>query len=493
MQKNYWTSDINITYPKLQEDINADIVIIGCGLAGVLCAEQLVERGFDVCILEADVVCGGDSARSTAMVTYAHDAIYDRLIAKHGKQVAAIYLQMQKDGLTSIKNIVKKYELDCELTECDFYLFATTPNGAEQIKREYLAYEKLGEYVEQTTRTELPFVVQRALRVKNQCRLNPLKFVTQLAKKLSEKGVRIFENTKVVNQPKDGVVTVGNHTVKAKKFIVCTHYPYINMAGFYFAKIYQSRSYNIVFNSNLKINNMYESVEDNGFEYRQTADNQILCGGANIRTGKYNHNSQYRLVEKNIHEQFDVTAKDIVSRFSAQDCMTFDMLPFVGQYGRMTKGLYVVSGFNKWGFTNAACASEIISDLIDNKRFGKNIFDPQRIYMLKTPLKTVKNTIALLGGFGNRILNLDCKKTKNIRAGQGAVVVCKGKRIGIYVTPDGQIKQVHAVCPHMGCYLAWNKDELTWDCPCHGSRFDVDGNLINNPATHNADIILPEN
>lgn len=491
---NFWVQENYKTYPTLNKDINCDVAIIGGGLAGLMVAEKLISAGKKVCILEADRVFEGDSQKTTAMISFAHDLIYNRLIKKHGLEVAKKYLIENKNAIEEIERLIVKYDLDCHYHQADMYLFATTNKGARQLKKEHEAYQKLGQNFELTKKTELPFPVKLALKVPTQGHLHPVKFGKQLYEKLHQQGLEIFENTKVAKTMEGNTLAVGKHTVCANQFVVATHFPYINNSSLFFAKMFQSRSHNVAFKSLRKIENIYESVEMDGLEFRpiynetKQQENIILAGGGNVRTGKYKHRSHFKMVEKQLEYSFGVGENDIVARFSAQDCTTFDMLPFVGQYSPMLQNVYVVSGFNKWGFTNSVVSANIVANLVDNK-LAENIYSTDRAYLSKTPIKTIRNTAELLGDFAQLVFSTDSKKFERIKNGQGAIVRHKGKRLGVYKTEDGKYKIISAICPHLGCSLKWNKDETSWDCPCHGSRFDVDGNILNNPTMEKAKVL----
>lgn len=489
MEKTFWKSELEAVRPSLGEDVRADVAVIGGGLAGIACAYELARRGKKTIVLEADRVGRGETWKSSAMVTFAHDLIYRRLISKHGRQVAAEYLARNKRGLEIVASAVEREGIDCDFTRCDMVLFAETGKGEKQLTEEMLAYSMLGEKAEFTEESELPFAVRLALRVKNQARLNPYAYVTGLARAFERLGGRIFERTRVIDQPEKGVLKVGRFAVQAEKFVVATHFPYIDVPGFYFAAMYQSRSHNMVFRADVDLKDMYESAEEDGFEYRSAGGGAVLCGGGQVRTGKYRHRSYFSKVEREMLRAFPGASE--AARFSAQDCMTFDLLPFIGKYSDFLPDVLVVTGFGKWGFTASAAAAEIIADVAEGKD-ADNPFSPDRAYYLRAPIKSLRNAAEVVSDFAGLVLSPDAKKLSRIQPGQGAVVRMGFKRVGVYRDKKGGYRAIAAVCPHLGCALKWNKDECTWDCPCHGSRFAPDGTVLSSPATAPAEKVKIE-
>lgn len=469
-----------------------DVCVIGGGIAGIACAYEHAVRGASVCVLEAHTVGGGDTQNSTAIISVAHDLVYDRLIKKHGLSSAAEYLRLQQLGLDRIAEIIADEKIDCDFARQSLVVFSTTACGARKIDRELAAFNMLGySGCASTDAVELPARYTAAMSVPNQAVLNPLKFIRALAAAAAAKGVKIYENTLVATIPENGVLKIRGAAVRAKSFIVATHFPYITFPGLYFLKIYQHRSHNIVYSSDLELASAYESAEDKGFEYRSAAAGHLLIGGANIRTGKYSYHSQYQKIRAHAARMgLDVRAE--AARFSAQDCMTFDFLSYAGRYGVGMEDVFVVSGFNKWGFTNAFACADIICRLTGGTlEDANNLFSPSRGQFFAAPLANLAHVGDTVANFAEYVLSLDAKKLSRIKNGQGAVIHRKGKRVGVYRDGKGKLHAVSAVCAHLGCPLRWNKDELTWDCRCHGSRYDIDGNALCAPTVkplHKADI-----
>jgi len=307
-------------------------------------------------------------------------------------------------------------------------------------------------------------------------------------------GGKIFENTRIITQPEGNSFMYGKKKIKAKYFIVAAHFPYLNVPGFYFFKMFQHRSYNLAYGGTKELRDMYESAEEQGLEFRGVGKGLNSCGGANVRCGKKHAKSYYEKVEERLSNAYAGGTKkpDVKYRYSAQDCMTLDDLPLAGQYGIGLDNVFAVTGFNKWGMTKSLICAGILTDIINAKENGTkplidNIFDTKRPADIIALPKAAEHVCVIAASWFTSAFNPDSRKLRNIKNGEGDIVKIKGKRIGVYKDGQGKIFAVSAVCPHMNCSLKWNMDEKSWDCPCHGSRFDTEGNILTNPSCKNAE------
>ncbi|MCL2756405.1 MAG: FAD-dependent oxidoreductase [Firmicutes bacterium] len=491
--KTIWERSEQKKFDQLQSDIKCDVAIIGGGIAGLMSAFHLVKAGKRVCILEANRIGSGVTAGSTAILTYAQDVIYRYLIRKHGKDAASKYLNDSQNAIKEIKNIVEKEKFDCDFEAVDFVLFSTKYCGKKSLMKEVKAYKELGHEVEQEFDPGLPYKVAKSLRFKGNYQFNPLKLCDGLANYITQNGGQIFEKTLVKEAPNESHLKIGEYTVFAENFIVATHFPYINLPGFFWLKMFQHQNYCIAFNppsgfENFAKGTSYESIDKTGFEYRRVGE-AILCDGASVRVGQKPYKSKYQILEQHIEKHFD--SQNEIVRYCSQDCITMDKLPYAGRYSHFVDNVFVTTGFNKWGMTNSYICAKVVTDMILGKLdidapFDENIYTPQRIALVVNPVETVTNVATIAASFANDILNVDAKKFERIGAGQGAIIKYKGKRVGASREDDGTLNLISGICPHLGCNLKWNKDERTFDCPCHGSRFDTKGKIINNPATEPA-------
>lgn len=411
----------------IDSDKKTDVLIIGGGIAGILCAHELNSRGIDCILVEADEICSGITKNTTAKITVQHSLIFHKLIKMFGTEKTELYLSANIAAL-------QKYADLCSGIECDFeykdnYVYVLDKQNL--LDKEIEAMRTLNLNASKATELPLPFRTQGAVCLKNQAQFNPLKFLYAIAKNLP-----IYEHTKVLEY-KNGIVTTNHGTIETKKIICATHFPIFNKHGLYPIKIYQSRSYVIAVKNAPDVNGMYIDGANNGLSFRNY-ENLLLIGGGSHRTGAKGGGWDYL---REIRKAYFPDSSE-VAHWATQDCMTLDSVPYIGHYSKQTPDLYVITGFNKWGMTSAMVGAEILADLIGGKKNkSAKVFDPSR--SIFRPQLFVNAAEAFAG-----ILNPG------------------GKR-----------------CPHMGCKLVWNNVEHTWDCPCHGSRFTKNGKLIDNPAT----------
>ena len=420
------TSDIP-SFDTLKGDAKTDVLIIGGGLAGILCAYELKNRGIGCLLVEADKICSGITKNTTAKITSQHGFIYDKITKKFGVENAQKYLQANE-------NAVKKYAKLCKDIECDFEEkdnIVYCVDNYKKVEKELIALQNIGYKTQIEYKLPVPIGIAGAIRFKNQAQFNPLKFVSHIVKDLN-----IYENTKVI-EIRDNVAITNRGNIKAEIFIVATHFPFMNKHGAYFVKMYQHRSYVIAIDRNNNLGGMYVDEAKTGMSFRNAGD-LLLIGGGDHRTGKqggsYNELRRFaKTYYPENHEKY---------HWATQDCMTLDSIAYIGEYSKNTPNVYVATGFNKWGMTTSMVASEILCDIISGKKNDyADLFSPQRSML----------TPQLPLNIGESVLGLIAPSTKR--------------------------------CPHFGCALKWNSAERTWDCPCHGSRFTEKGQLIDNPST----------
>lgn len=428
MHQSVWQDSVKeaVRPPQtLQENIETDVLIIGGGMAGILCAHKLKQAGVSCVVVEAKRVGSGTTGSTTAKITAQHGLIYQKLIKKNGVDDARRYYEANMTARQDYEKLSETYPCDFEVKTA--YTYSLTDR--KKVVDEARAYEKLGIKPVFQDSPPLPFQTAETLGMENQAQFNPLKLLLALANELT-----VYENT-FVTEIRENTAVTKNGVIKAKKIVLATHFPLVNIPGMYFLKMYQHRSYVIALENAPDVDGMYVDEQEKGNSFRNY-NGLLLIGGGDHKTGAKGGNyEELRQLAKTAYPD----AKEKYA-WATQDCMTLDGVPYIGVHRKSAPHIYVATGFNKWGMTGSMVAANVLRDLITlGSSEYEELFSPQRS-MLQPQL--------LVNGFsalGNLIL--------------------PGKR-----------------CPHMGCSLRWNRAERTWDCPCHGSRFDEHGNLIDNPA-----------
>lgn len=413
-------------FEPLDTDLTADVLVIGGGMAGILCAHVLKRAGADCVLVEAGRLCGGVTGDTTAKVTAQHGLIYYRLLEQVGEEGARLYLQANQRAVEEYRQLCRNIE--CEFEEQDSVVYSRYDR--ETVEKEVRALTRLGAPVRLVDNTPLPFPVAGAVRLGGQGQFHPLKFAAGIVP-----GLRVFEQTKVLELKPGQAVTTGG-TIRAGAIIVATHFPMLNKHGGYFLKLHQSRSYVLALRGAPAIQGMYADEEDAGLSLRRYGD-LLLLGGGGHRTGK--QGDGWRVLEGFARRHWPKAREEF--RWATQDCMTLDGMSYIGRYSPRTKGLYVATGFNKWGMTSSMVAAQLLGELVQGREHPcEELFSPSR--RMRRPQLAANVAQAVVG----------------------------------LLTPGPR-------CPHMGCVLKYNRQEHSWDCPCHGSRFTREGELINNPAT----------
>lgn len=429
--ESLWSDSVALPkFNSLREDIKTDVLIIGGGITGILCAYMLKRANVNYILVEASSIGNGITKNTTAKITAQHGLLYDKLIQDVGAIKAAEYLKANLQAVDEFRKLCDG--IDCNFEEKDAYVYAM--HDSEVIQKEKAALDRLGYGAKYMEDLPLPFPVKAAIQFPEQAQFHPLRFLSVIAKDLS-----IYENT-MVKAIKDQRIITDAGSIAADKIIVATHFPFINRHGSYFLKMFQERSYVIVVEHARDVGGMYINSEKNGISLRNFG-NLLFVGGGGHRTGHMGEG--YRELEQFIREYFP-KAKERY-RWATQDCMTLDSIPYIGPYSKTTTShepkLYVATGFNKWGMSTSMAAAQILTDMVQDKTNPyAEVFSPSRSMLKKqlwvNGLEATKNLLTL-------------RKPR---------------------------------CPHMGCALQWNRAEMTWDCPCHGSRFSKDGELIDNPS-----------
>lgn len=483
----------NGKFSTLTEDISCDVCIIGAGLFGLTTAYYLSKKGLNVIVLDKDEVGKKVSGHTTAKITSQHGLIYDYLIQTFGTDAAKKYLYANEDAIKNIKEIVNVEKIDCDLTSQSSFVYTTKPDDIEKIKAEVQAVNSLEFSAKFAEQTSLPFDISGAIMFPNQAMFHPRKYMLGLCNCIIKNNGHIFINTLVtdVKQDENCYNTLANNsTVKSKYVVIASHYPFINFPGFYFTKMYQETSYIIGVDTKTDLfDGMYITSSDPTYSFRTTKNdnrNILLIGGANHKTGvdDVTYSSTYDLLEQKAKELYPESK--ILYRWSTRDCITLDKVPYIGEFSNLIPNIYVGTGFNKWGMTTSNLAANIVADKIlgiENKY--EEVFTSTRL----KPIKNIEEVTNMIKQTAKSLviekLKIPDNTLNDIQNDSGRIIEIDGNKIGIYKDSSGNIHAIKPTCTHLGCMLSWNNADKTWDCPCHGSRFDYTGKNIYDPAFRN--------
>lgn len=463
--------------PVDKEKQRREVIVIGAGMAGILTAFYLQREGKEVLVLEAGRIASGQTEKTTAKITSQHDLKYSKLIRKVGIRKARMYAKANEEAISEYERLIRELNIECRFERRPAYLY--TRKNKALLEEEERAASVLGIDCCLTKKTELPFPVAGALCFQNQAQFSPLEFLKPIAAKLE-----IWENTKVVKIQGKTVITEKGE-LQAENIVVATHYPFCNVPGFYFLRQHQERSYVVALSGCVPLHGMYYGIDKKGLSLRQAGE-YLLLGGGGHRTGENKTGGSYDVLRRAAREYFPEGRE--VTSWSAQDCMPHDEIPFIGRFSLFTPHLYVATGFQKWGMTTSMAAALLLRDEICGKANPyKELFTPQRLNMAAGFWNLLLDVIMSVKGLTKGYFHRPLVQSRFIGRGHGGIVAIEGKRYACYRDLHGELHTISARCPHMGCELSWNPDEKSWDCPCHGSRFDIDGNLMDNPAKKNAE------
>ena len=427
-----WTENAALPrFQPLRTNIRTDVLIIGGGLAGLLCAHELKNAGIPCVVAEANSIGCGITKNTTAKITAQHGLIYAKLLKKYGLERAELYLRANLEAVERYRQLCRS--IDCDFREQDSYVYSL--EAPDSLAEELTALHSLHYPAEFVKDLPLPLATRGAVKFPRQAQFHPLKFLSAITKDL-----RIFENTPI-RELKPGCAVTDHGTIRAERIIVATHFPFLNKHGLYFLKLYQHRSYCLGLENLPVFDGMYVDESQQGLSFRSHGGTLILDGGSH-RTGK--SGGGWTELEAFAAEQWP--GSRVRYRWATQDCMSLDGIPYIGPYSRSTPELLVATGFNKWGMTSAMVAAKLLSEQV------QGLVSP--IAEVFNPSRSILHPQLAINGFES-VTNL--------------------------------LRFTQKRCPHLGCALKWNPQERTWDCPCHGSRFEENGSLIDNPATGDLD------
>lgn len=512
---SYWISSTQknaVEYKKIDKDYTADVCIVGAGITGLSTAYYLSKKGLKVIVVEkAQSIGEKASGNTTAKITLGHNLIYQYLIDNFGLEYAIKYFESNKMAISNIKKIIDDEGINCDFEYKSNYVYTTNQDNINKIHGEIKAIKTIEDNIqimqsslnnEQNEKKDsicpqfvtecgLPFKIAGAIEIKNQAQFHPRKYMLGLAKAIEESNGIIFTNSLVsdINMLSDGYITLCNeYAIKSKYVVLASHYPFINFPGFYFSKMYQVTSYAICVETKKSIpDGMYINTGEPALSFRNViADGKklVIVAGGNHKTGyspDSDSNYGYSFIERKVKELY--ADGKILYKWNTRDCVTLDKVAYIGEFSSLMPDVYVATGFNKWGMTMSNVAANIIVDKIMglNNKYAE-IYDSSRFNPIKNRGELKNMGRQIFHSFVSSRIKIPEEDLSAIQNENGGIIKIDGNNVGVYKDKDGKVYAVKPTCTHLGCLLTWNNIDKTWDCPCHGSRFDYTGKNIYDPA-----------
>ncbi|MDR9853476.1 FAD-dependent oxidoreductase [Paenibacillus sp. VCA1] len=482
------------SFPRLDEDIEVDVAIVGAGIAGITTAYLLSKQGVKVAVLEAGVILNGTTGHTTAKISAQHGKIYDELLHHFGEEKAQMYYKANMDAKAFILGTVGELGIECDLRPESAYIYVDKTDDIQSLKKEFDAYIKIGIPGQWRDELPIPLKVKGAIEMPDQGQFHPLHYLKPLVDESVKNGAKIYEHTTITRLEEGGPPYTlsayhGKAKVRCRRIVSASHFPFLDKKGLYFARLHAVRSYAVAFRPErpfpggtyLSVGNASPKRSLRTANYN--GEDVIIAGGENHKTGQsIRTHDHYEQLEKFGSELFGI--KEIPFRWSAQDLETLDKVPYIGQLTQGDEGIYVATGFYKWGMTQGTLSGMILSDLIlGNDNPYAELYTPSRFKADPSIKNVVVQNADVAAHFVAGKVGLIQRKADDLKPGEGGVISHNGKRAGGYRDDQGNLFIVDTTCSHMGCEIEWNEGERSWDCPCHGSRYTYEGEVIEGPAT----------
>ena len=481
--KSIWMNNVkNNKLDKLDKDITCDVLIIGGGMSGLSTAYYLMNSARKVVLIEKGKCGMGASSKNTGKLTWMQDLIYSRLMNNYNEDVAKLYYDSQVEAIDSICKTIKDNKINCHLMKTKSYVFSYTGNDCSKFGDEIRFYKNNDIKYKLLEKLPINYPCKYALETYDSYVFNPYEYLVGLKNVVKDK-VDIYENTRCISVDKNDNVYITNvldgYKINSKYVVVASHYPMFIVPFFIPFKTRVDR----FFLSASKCDKNYDvqiiSYDKKSVSmrcYNDDKNNYLIYGRrSHSITSNLDIRDDYRELNNEYNKYF---GKDIEYFYHTHDLMTYDGMPFIGS---ASENLFICTGFNKWGNTNGTIAGKVISDII-NKKKNKyvGLFNPKR----GLSVDKIKNLFVYNIDVGSRyVINKIC--SNNSYYGDDVTTqYIDGKKCGVYVDNNGKKHIVSNICPHMKCNLVFNYIDRTWDCPCHASRFDIDGKVIYGPSVY---------
>ena len=486
-----WLDNPNLKhFPEIAKNENCDVLVVGGGIAGITTAYLLAKENVDVILIDAFEFMKLSTGNTTAKVTYQHDLIYRHILDKYDVETAKLYYQAQAEAMEMIESLVADHEIRCDMRKTYSMLYASDDENIVKLRKEFEAYEKIG--ITGNMVEDVPYGLpgRVGLKVDNQLEFDPVKYLSHLIAELEKMGIRMFEYSRAEDiEEQDGLKRIklqNGNEITANRVVVSTGFPFFDGSGKYFMRLAPYRSYLVAFPVEEAEEGMFITATEPKYSIRFSeaeGRKHLLIGGRGHKVG------QEESAENSYRELIDFGQRyfhvgDPSHRWSAQDYESLDKVPYIGKISSKENGIYVATGFRKWGMTNGTAAAILLKDTLMGKESRyQDLFAPNRGEVRESLGKAMKENLNVAKEMIKG--KVASKKTEltDINLEEGGIIRHRGKRAGAFKDNNGKLFLVDATCTHLGCELMYNDAEHTYDCPCHGSRFRHDGSIIEGPAT----------
>jgi glycine/D-amino acid oxidase-like deaminating enzyme/nitrite reductase/ring-hydroxylating ferredoxin subunit len=493
VQESYWIETTPATdYPPPEDGLETDVAVVGGGIAGLCTARELARRGKRVAVLEADRIAAGVTGYTTAKVSSLHSLVYASLRRTRGEEGARLYATSQQDAVEHVVATAEELGVDCDLERAPAYTYVRDPAHVDQVRAEAAAARAAGLPAAFVTTTGLPFPVAGAVRVEDQAQFHPRKYLLALAADLVAHGGAVHERTRVTGLEEGSpcrLTTEHGTTVVARDVVVATHYPVFDRS-LLFAKLSPHRELVVAapLAAERDPGGMYITPEENKRSVRTAPGPDgrrlLIVTGESFLPGTADSAERFEVLLRWTERYFPGAA--VSHRWATQDNDPTDTVPCVGRLHPGARHTWVATGFGGWGMSGGVMAGKLLAARIDGgpQPEWTALYEPFR------PLATAREGGAFLQHqatvakhfAGDRLRPSHADSVEDVAPGTGAVVRSGGRHRAVYRDEDGTVHTVSARCTHMGCLVAFNTGERAWECPCHGSRFGVDGSVVQGPA-----------
>jgi glycine/D-amino acid oxidase-like deaminating enzyme/nitrite reductase/ring-hydroxylating ferredoxin subunit len=484
--RTYWNATATAPdFPSLSGDVHVDIAIVGGGIVGVTTARLLKDRGLTVAIIEGRRVGRQVTGKSTAKMSSQHGILYQTLEKKFGEDKARLYAEAQEAGIRRIAALAAEHRIEADIEPMPAYVYTNDESYVSQIEKEVEVARRLGLPASLTRDTGLPFDVLAAMRWDDQAQFHPTRYVAGLAATIPGDGSYVFENSRAIDYEPTRVVT-DRGTVNARHVVMATHLP-LGQIGLFYSIAHPMAEPVIAAPITRVPPGMYKNAEEPGHSIRtHRAENGQVYGiaaGNHFKPGHPDDERKYMEdIERWLTEHFG--AGPVEYRWVNEDYSAVDSAPYIGWSSSGDDAYLVATGFAAWGISNGTAAAMIIADLATGKENPwLDMFDATRVKPVAGAGEFVKGNAEVAAHLVSGYLSRKPKDFDALEPGQAAIMKIDGDNVAAFKDEGGQVHAVSAVCTHMGCLVGWNETDRTWDCPCHGSRFELSGEVIHGPAT----------